>query len=372
MKKLFKTFLFLIAPLALASCGNAPSNYVYTASIKLDSESVSLDQGDTFQLAPLAYDKDGNQLKDKTFIYRSSVNNVATVDANGLITAKNKGTSTISIISDTMNTVFYVTVGGEEEELVSFEFNPSEVTIRLGATYTPNIVTFPSGLEKTYNWFSDDENIASASDGKIIGKAAGTTNITATYGQLSSKIKVTVSEQGGEFSMTLNRDNISLVKGNTFQLIATTSEEATITWASEKDTVASVDKDGLVSANGKGSTVITASANGVTCSCTVIVSSGEDPDPGREKDLIIYYYVDYNNIDTPYAYENGFEWYTGVPIGVDNIPTAPLVAPDPAFPNFAGWSNHTIIDDLDDLWDFANDVVPDGVYTYVFYGIWFD
>ena len=58
-------------------------------------------------------------------------------------------------------------------------------------------------------------------------------------------------EGGGEnenFTITLNEESLDLFKGDTFQLVATTSEEAEITWSSSNPSFADVDETGLVSA----------------------------------------------------------------------------------------------------------------------------
>lgn len=58
------------------------------------------------------------------------------------------------------------------------------------------------------------------------------------------------------------------------QLIATTAPvEGAVTWDSSNTSYATVDDDGKVTAAGAGTAVITATSNGVTASCTVVVSA---------------------------------------------------------------------------------------------------
>ena len=58
------------------------------------------------------------------------------------------------------------------------------------------------------------------------------------------------------------------------QLIATTAPvEGAITWDSSNTSYATVDDEGKVTAVGAGTAVITATSNGVTASCTVVVSA---------------------------------------------------------------------------------------------------
>lgn len=370
MKRLFKILAIVLLPLSLTACGTKPVDpNSYVSKITLNTEVVNLDPEGSFTLTPKAFNMNGDELNEKTFTYYSSNPRVADVNPAGVITAYKGGQATISVLSDTMNTTCLVKVSGSgDEELISLSFSPSSVNIKVGGSYTPNLVPFPStvsGIE--YHYQSEDPTIADFENGKVIAKKLGETNIRATYGEIYADLHVKVSENGGDaFTITLNRSELSLLVDNEFQLVATCSEEATVTWTSENDSIANVSTTGLVTANGKGETHITATANGVSTSCTVLVSDGE---PGGE--LAVTFYIDYNNTDENNPYST-LTWNCNKPFGLNNKPADPKTAPDPAFPVFKGWSSHTIIDDLKDLWDFEKDVVPDGMYNFTLYGIWMD
>lgn len=74
-----------------------------------------------------------------------------------------------------------------------------------------------------------------------------------------------------DFSITLNEDSLELYKEETFQLVATTSEPAEITWSSSDSAFADVTSDGLVTAIEVGFATITATANGVSDTCEIEV-----------------------------------------------------------------------------------------------------
>lgn len=371
MKRYLKVLLMLVLPMSLVGCKNSKNEIgASTYSISLNTESITLEVNDTYALVAKPLDKEGKELSNKECIFHSSNGGVCKIDNTGLITALKPGRSTVTVISDTQIARCYVNVGGvEPESLISFKFASSSVSIKVGGYYTPSIITTPMGLIGIdYNYFVEDETIAEVEDGKIIGKAVGKTKVTASYGSLSDSIDIEVIENSNpEFAIMLNRANVSLKVGSTYQLEATCSEEATITWDSENSGIASVDKNGLVSANAKGSTTITATANGETATCIVNVSDGEVP--SGETDIQYIFYIDYNNIDEPYMV---IDWYDQVPLGNANKPANPTTPPDPAFPRFVGWSSHTIIDDEKDLWDFENNANKVGSYTFILYGIWFD
>ena len=77
-------------------------------------------------------------------------------------------------------------------------------------------------------------------------------------------------------SVSLNRTSQNLSKGGTFTLTATVkpsnATDKTLTWASSDKSVATVDKNGKVTALKNGTAIITCkSANGKTAKCTVTV-----------------------------------------------------------------------------------------------------
>ncbi len=84
-------------------------------------------------------------------------------------------------------------------------------------------------------------------------------------------------------SITLNRDDFTMFKvGETFQMTATLSPagtEAEIIWISEDDNVVTVDQDGLVTAVDRGTTIVSATAGGITEECIVRVRADAPKKP---------------------------------------------------------------------------------------------
>lgn len=75
-------------------------------------------------------------------------------------------------------------------------------------------------------------------------------------------------------SITLNTATATVAVGSTVQLFAITAPgTGTVTWTSGTVAKATVDSDGVVTGVASGSSVITASCNGKTASCTVTVTS---------------------------------------------------------------------------------------------------
>ena len=73
--------------------------------------------------------------------------------------------------------------------------------------------------------------------------------------------------------MNLTGQALTLTKGKTYTLKTTvTGTNKTVSWSSSNASIASVDKNGKVTAKTKGTATITAKANGVSASCKVTVS----------------------------------------------------------------------------------------------------
>ena len=88
------------------------------------------------------------------------------------------------------------------------------------------------------------------------------------------------------------------------------------------------------------------------------------------KDLFVAFFLDYNTADFDNPY---YSYKTEQGKLLTPPPTTPTEedAHDPAYPIFKGWSSHTVIDNDEDLWDFATDKVGLGERSYLYlYGIW--
>lgn len=88
--------------------------------------------------------------------------------------------------------------------------------------------------------------------------------------------------------------------------------------------------------------------------------------PAVPTKLFVAFYLDFTCHDVYHSYTTT----TDVLLTPPDTPTNAM-ATDPAFPNFLGWSSHTIIDNEEDLWDFETDMILSGERTYLYlYGIW--
>ena len=192
--------------------------------------------------------------KDKTVTWTTSNDAVATVDANGVVTAVSAGTATITATA---------TNGTDDTS--------DDKTATCTVTVTQNYkVTLADGTEDSGNW-----NISPANPqpGDVVTITYGGTKKVKSVKAVkkAAVIKVTI--------ITLNKTETTINVGSTETLSVTAIEpsnatDKTYTWNSDNTAVATVDANGVVTAKAAGSANITATANdgsGVTATCAVTV-----------------------------------------------------------------------------------------------------
>ena len=115
---------------------------------------------------------------------------------------------------------------------------------------------------------SSKSSIASVNTyGLVIGKKSGSCIITAKIKNAEASCRVTVEAT----TVTLSQDSATLENGASLQLSANVSTGHEVKWKSSSSSIASVDEDGLVTAKKCGSTIICATADGVSAKCKITV-----------------------------------------------------------------------------------------------------
>lgn len=105
----------------------------------------------------------------------------------------------------------------------------------------------------------------------IVSNEMGTEAVPHTVND-TTNLSVVVPVTG----ISLNKNETTIARGGTEQLTATVEPEGTgntVAWSSDNEEVATVDQTGLVTAVGKGTANITATAGGQSASCKVTVNA---------------------------------------------------------------------------------------------------
>ena len=166
--------------------------------------------------------------------------------------------------------------------LTSISLSQASLDLAKGESSKLDVIYNPDNTteDKTVEWSSGDNKVATVSkDGTVQAVGKGTTTITAKVGEKTATCNVTVSVPLQ--SISLNKDKLTLDKGETSQLtVSALPEDTTDTnpynWTSDNQSVATVDQNGLVKAVGQGTATITVSRGDKTASCEVVVSAPLD------------------------------------------------------------------------------------------------
>ena len=251
-----------------------PVKVVLSASeIALDQKELSLNKGETGNLAATIKPEDA---AFKDIIWESSDPDVVAVDSDGKLTALHGGTAVVSASSshwdlkDSCIVTVIAPVSGitlEEEAVV--DLNAERL---LNASVSPEDAT-----NKNVIWTSSDEEVAQIdNEGRVQGVGIGTAEITAATEDGAYTAVCLVRVITPVTAVELNQENMTLEIGQSAAVAATVLPEdavdKSIVWESSDSEVASVDENGMITAQRSGKATITAtSLNGTTAKCEVTV-----------------------------------------------------------------------------------------------------
>ena len=190
----------------------------------------------------------GKPLDKKEFTYKSSNTKVATVNTKGVVTAKKKGTATITVASvynKKVKSTFKLTVSkGTQKAKITLK--KTKATIAVGKSTTISVKSTKGLSAKTVKYTSSNTKVAAVnSKGKVAGKKAGTATITVTSGvnkKVTAKFKVTVKTPDiidtdyspkGKAKIVLDKTSVTLAPEKSFS--GFTLEEGPGGWYDAKE-----------------------------------------------------------------------------------------------------------------------------------------
>ena len=252
--------------------------YVPVTSVSVRPNSIELTEGDKYQLSAVF---SPDNASNKTVSWESNATSVATVSSSGVVTAVAEGTATIKVRTEDGNytATSTVTVRKRVINVTGVSLNKTSVTLTKGetsqltATVSPSNATNPS-----VSWKSSSTSVATVSSSGLVKAAdGGTATITVTTedGNYTATCKVTVKVP--VTGVSLDKTDLSLTEGDTYQLSATVSPSnatnKTVSWKSSATSVATVSSSGLITAKAEGSATITVTTEdgGKTATCRVTV-----------------------------------------------------------------------------------------------------
>lgn len=223
-------------------------------------------------------------LSDRTLTYESSNSEVAEIDSEGKITAKNPGSVEITVSNDftgeTAKALLQVTqpVTGFFLQKSTIKLYTTDTGVRLASVITPD-----NASNTAVQWYSKDPDIVTVDQtGRLKPVNTGMTEVVAktTDGGFTAKCFVNVINEiiKAESVTIQNKDNITLEKGGTWlaavSVLPSNAKNKSVEWSSSDESVATVTKTGKVTAVNGGKAIITAkSPDGPSDTVEITVNS---------------------------------------------------------------------------------------------------
>lgn len=167
-----------------------------------------------------------------------------------------------------------------EKLLSGVSISNAPQSLSVGSSVQLDAAVSPEDYICHISWESSDPSVLRVlSNGKVVAVGQGEAVITASVGECTSSVTITVTgEQPGESGLTgvsLDRYTLTLYAGEEAEQLTATLKpegtEATIRWTSSNQTAATVSQDGKVTPLSAGVTVVTAAAGDYRASCIVTV-----------------------------------------------------------------------------------------------------
>ena len=243
--------------------------------VSSEEETIIKGQSKTLNTTILPSDTTDN----KTIIWKSSNEKIATVDSNGVVKGVSAGNATITgTLKNGMKVETEVTVKIIPVE--SIKINEEELDIKKGESTSLTVTINPKNTteDTTITWSSSDEGIATIdSNGVVKGISEGNVVITAKLGELTSTIDVNVEEIPLTSIEISNKDNKVEVDGELQLVVAPTPSDTTdeliFTYKSSDESIATVDSNGVVKGIKKGKVTITVTyADGIEDTIDLVIN----------------------------------------------------------------------------------------------------
>lgn len=247
-----------------------PPKEVKVTSVSVDRRYLTLEEGANYALTATVSPANAT---NKTVNFSSSNESVATVDANGNITAVKAGSAYIYAKSvDGPYASTYVTVKQKSTPKPPAEVKVTNITLdtrylRLNAGETRELrfTVYPyNATDKTLTWTSSNEDVATVENGVITAIGRGSAYITATstngvqttcyvdvYGD-AKPVKVT----GLYFADRQLNLNVGETKAAAVLFTPNNATDKTVTYSSLNNSIATVDANGNIKAVRPGSVYI--------------------------------------------------------------------------------------------------------------------
>ncbi|KMZ40386.1 MULTISPECIES: Ig-like domain-containing protein [Bacillales] len=245
--------------------------------LEADVTKLKLEKGDK-ETIKLTYDDD--KLSGSKATWKTSKSSVATVNDDGVVTAKSKGTATITAKYKGYEVEIEVYV--DTDTSGKLEADETSISLKKGDRDTIQLRYDDDKLSGSKaTWKTSNSSVATVDDGVVTAKGQGTATITASYkgDKVEIRVKVDYNNSG---KLEVNDSSISLKKGEretlTLKYDGSTISNSNASWSTSRSSVATVSSSGTITATGKGKATITAQYKGEKVEIEVTVDGSSSGD----------------------------------------------------------------------------------------------
>ena len=280
------TILLSISLITTYSCKKEKDKSVLVTEVGLNKTSTTLIEGETEILVATVMPENAT---DKSVVWESGNESVATVSQEGLVTAVGEGKATITVKTNDggFSASCEVTVKKKVIAVTGVKLSAASMTLREGDKGTLTATVEPANAtNKNVEWWTSDLDVVSVtstsggSNGYVEARGAGKATVTVKTedGEFSASCEITVEKKEVPVTgIALDHSSLLLPVGNTYALKAhvqpSNATDQDIKWGSSNGGVATVDQTGKVTAVAAGTVDILATLAGKFARCTVQVDN---------------------------------------------------------------------------------------------------
>lgn len=269
-----------VTTLATVNIG-ATSSPAANVWVSISPASQDLIVGQSFQLASVVRDVNGNPVTGVPVSFSSSDASVALVSAGGLVTGKKLGEAVITAVAGTSRATAAADVLASQAAKVSLTPTSMVLQTRQSRTFSAKAVDSignPINIANSVDWESSNPSVATVDDsGNVMALAQGSTSVSAAIGSVRTSGTVTV-QAPAPASITLTPSSLDVTLGSTLKIVAVVRDSsaapitgAIVTWSSGNTSVATVDTAGRVTGKSVGIASIRAQSGNVSSFAAVTV-----------------------------------------------------------------------------------------------------
>lgn len=241
--------------------------------IDLNIKEKDLYVGESFELKATVTPVD----REKDLKWKSSDENVVTVDAEGMVKAVAEGNAQIIASIDDVEEICNVTVKKVESDL-TITLEPMSKEITVGGSFQVTATVDPYDRKDELEWRSSDNSVVTvAPDGLVTAKAEGKAQIIASIDDVEAVCEVTVVAKSTELVFAITEEEVPIImeEGAMHDIqyeVEPFERMYDVVWSSSDESVVrAIPTSGRLFAENIGTATVTGTIDGITKSVEVKV-----------------------------------------------------------------------------------------------------